>query len=182
MAVRTLSYLLAVLICVSPALAAAQPSASDAASVRQFFQSIYRNYGKNGKGIDPLSVAGAKVFDPSFRSLLQADARAAGPGYVGVVDADPLCACQDWDDVRDLTVNLRPGDSPFTIADVSFALDDGADARRKIEFALARVKDGWRIHNAIDRTDPSHPFDIQASILQELNERKRRPAAKPRGK
>lgn len=177
---RTFLRYLAALICLQPALAAAQAPALDAASVRAFFESIYRHYGKNGKGLDPLGPAGASVFDASLRALIRADARAAGPGEVGVVDSDLLCACQDWDEVRNLSVALRPGGPSSTIANVSFALGDGAGARRKIEFALVRVHGGWRIHNVIDRTDPTQPFDLRAAILRELDELKHRPAAKLR--
>jgi hypothetical protein len=177
---RTFFHSLIVFLCLLPAIAGAESSATDAASVRAFFESIYRHYGKNGKGIDPLGTAGAKVFDSSFRALLRADARAAGPGEVGVVDSDLLCACQDWDNVRDLSVALRPGGPSITIADVSFALGTGTNARRKIEFALVRVHGDWRIHNVIDRTDPAQPFDLRAAILRELDELKHRPAAKLR--
>lgn len=177
---RTFFHSLIVFLCLLPAIAGAESSATDVASARAFFESIYRHYGKNGKGIDPLGAAGAKVFDSSFRALLRADAPAAGPGEVGVVDSDLLCACQDWDSVRDLSIALRSGRSPITLADVSFALGDGADARRRIEFALVRVHGGWRIHNVVDRSDPAHPWDVRATILKELDELKHRPAANPR--
>ncbi len=177
---RNLFHYLTAAIFLLPAIVLAQPSASDAASARSFFQSIYRNYGKNGKGIDPLSPAGARVFDRSFRALVRADARAAGPGQVGVVDFDILCACQDWDNIRDLTVTLRPSEDSITTADVSFGLGDSPDARRKIEVALVRIQGEWRIDNVIDRSDPANPFDTRAAILRELDELKHRSAAKPR--
>ncbi len=179
---RNLLHYLATVIFLLPAIALAQPSASDAASARSFFQAIYRYYGENGKGIDPLSPAGAKVFDQSFRKLVRADVRVAGPGQVGVVDFDILCACQDWDNVRDLTVALRQGGTSVRTADVSFVLGDGRDARRKIEVALTRTQNEWSIHNVIDRSDPAQPFNVRAAILQELDELKRHPVAKPQGR
>jgi hypothetical protein len=177
-AVRKLFQYLTAVICLLPTIAAAQPSASDAASARAFFQAIYRSYSKDGKGIDPLSPAGARVFDQSFRGLVRADVRAAGPGEVGVVDFDILCACQDWDSLRDLTVTLRPGEQSVKVADVSFVLGDGPDAHRNIEVALVRIQGEWRIHNVIDRSDSANPFDVRAAILRELYELKRRPVAK----
>ena len=179
---RILLQLLIVAVALSPTPAFSETSASDTASARQFFQSIYRHYGKTGKGIDPLSSAGARIFDASFRALLRADARAAGPGYVGVVDFDPLCACQDWDDMHDLSIALHSGVGGATTADVSFVMGNGPDAHRHIQFDLLRVAGGWRIHNVIDRTNSAQPFDVGASIQRELDKQKRHTPANVRNK
>ncbi|MDR3741497.1 MAG: DUF3828 domain-containing protein [Terracidiphilus sp.] len=162
-----------------PVSATPQAQTPDTASVEQFFASIYRSYHRNGKGIDALSPVGAKFFDASFRALMRADAHAAGPGEVGVLDFDPLCACQDWDDVSGLSVSARAEGTSHTSAGVSFKLaPSGSDVSHNLEFTLVRVAGGWRIHNVIDRTDAAKPFDLRAALIKELDESKRHPAAK----
>lgn len=166
---RAAFYTLAFIALLVPSSASAQSNNSDAASVQQFFAGIYRNYHHNGKGVDPLSAAGAKIFDASFRRLMRADVIAAGPGQVGVLDFDVLCGCQDWDDIVLVKVTTSPDGTSRIRANVTLLLaPSGSDVRRNLEFVLVRANRGLRIQDFIDRTDPASSFDLRVELQREL--------------
>jgi hypothetical protein len=84
-------------------LAPAIPSpAQDAASARAFLQFAYKHYENGGKGVDFSGPRASLYFHSSLLALIRGDEKANGPGYVGVLDGDPVCGCQDWDGIRRL--------------------------------------------------------------------------------
>src|ERR1019366_1125050 len=77
-------------------------SAQNADSAKAFLASIYRHYQNGGNGISIGDRSADRYFAASLLTLVRADARAAGPDNVGAIDADPVCACQDWDGIWNL--------------------------------------------------------------------------------
>lgn len=82
-------------------------SAQDAAAAKTFLQSIYARYTKNSRGVEIAGPGARRFLHSSLIALIREDARAVGPGEVGVLDSDPLCGCQDWDGIFDLRIDMR---------------------------------------------------------------------------
>jgi Protein of unknown function (DUF3828) len=159
-------------------LSSAQPNDSP----RNFLASIYRNYENGGNGIGIGNGSASRYFTSSLLALVRADATAAGPGNVGAIDADPVCACQDWDGIWDLDINVRTRTPGFAEADVSFSLSPpqrrlGSDSRR-LSIKLISEHGGWRIDDIIDRTDPKNPFALRKALIEDI-ELNRRATAHP---
>lgn len=160
------------------AMPAVSAFGQDANSAKAFLQSIYRNYGKGGPGIDFTGPKARRVFDASLIALLQADQRVSGPDEVGVLDGDPVCGCQDWDSLHDLKIAIALLRTGRAKASVSFALFGPEAAReqsvRALEITLAREGGQWRIDNILDKSDPKAPFDLRAELEKEIRESKSR--------
>lgn len=146
--------------------------AQDATTAKQFLALIYRHYDHHGNGIDFSGARARSYFDESLIALLDADAKAVGPGEVGVLDGDPLCSCQDWDGIYDLKIDVQIGSDRRARAAVSFALfapKAGADRdARSLEIALVSQKGQWRIDNIVDRSVAKAPFDLRAELEKEI--------------
>ena len=144
----------------------------DAASAKSFVESLYRHYTKNSKGIDFSGPKALNHFTVSLNALMDADAKAVGPGEVGVLDGDPICSCQDWDGIWNLKIDVRMLANDRAKADVSFALfapKAGADRDfRSLEMTLTGSGNQWRIDNILDKTDPKAPFDLRAELEKEI--------------
>jgi hypothetical protein len=146
-------------------------SAQDAASARNFLQSVYRLYSKGGPGVDVTSPSAGKIYASSLIALLYADERAAGPDEVGMLDGGPICSCQDWSGIFDLKISLRVHKAGSARAAVSFALfpqQGGADQdRRSLEISLLSQGGQWRIDNILDKSDPKAPFDLRDKLKKQ---------------
>lgn len=153
-------------------------SAQDATSAKAFLASIYRHYESGGDGIDIGDQRANQYFAHSLLALVRADARAAGPGNVGAIDADPVCACQDWDGIWQLNIDVKMKPPGKAEADVSFSLSSPqshtTSASRRLHIKLISEHGGWRIDDIIDLTDPKIPYALRKALLDdiELNRRK----------
>ena len=145
-------------------------SAQDAASAKSFLQSVYARYPKGGPGVDFTRPRAGRYVHSSLIALLREDARAVGPGEVGVLDGDPLCSCQDWDGIYNLKIDVNEDDAGRAEASVSFALFNPAKQqdRRSLEITLAQEKGAWRVFNVVDRSDPKAPFDLRKAMEEEI--------------
>lgn len=166
-------------------IALAMPTrAQDAATAKQFLASIYRHYDRHGKGIDFSGPRAHDYFDASLIALLDADAKAVGPGEVGVLDGDPICSCQDWDGIHDLKIAVEAQQDGRAKAAVSFALfapKAGTDQdARSLEIALLAQKGQWRIDNIVDRSEAKAPFDLRAELRKEIERARRTPSGRPK--
>jgi hypothetical protein len=172
-------FLIAVFTCLC--VGAAPVRAQDAASARSFLESLYRLYGKGGKGFSVSGSQGRRVFHSSLLALVNADERANGPDQVGVLDGDPLCSCQDWDALRDLKIEVGTPAAGRALARVSFALFAGKNGtpedRRRLEITLASEKGRWRVWDVLDKSEPGHPFALRAELVKDLEALKKTAAA-----
>ena len=150
--------------------------AQDAASARSFLESVYRLYGKGGKGVALSGPQARRVFDASLLALMRADEKANGPNQVGVLDGDPLCSCQDWDALRDLKIDAEMQAAGRVVAHVSFALfaekngtiDEAGEDRRRLEISLTSQQGQWRVYDVLDRSEPEHPFRLRSELSKEI--------------
>ncbi|HEX4284265.1 MAG TPA: DUF3828 domain-containing protein [Terracidiphilus sp.] len=165
------------------ALTAAPAFAQDTTTAQAFLQSIYKNYGKGGPGVNFDGSKARHIFSSSLLGLLHADERALGPDEVGVLDGDPLCSCQDWDALHDLKIALSPQSEDGLKASVSFALFQSKAASeqslRSLEITLVRHRGQWRIDNILDQSDLKAPFDLRAELKKEIRQSRQRAAATP---
>lgn len=162
------------LACVVVPVSAAR--AQDAASAKTFLQSVYTRYSKNGPGVEIAGPRAGRYLHSSLIGLLRQDARAVGPGEVGVLDGDPLCSCQDWDGIYDLKIDVHDPKDGRAEALVSFALfkDAKPQDRRSLMIALAQERGVWRVWNVVDRTDAKAVFDLRRELEKEIREYSKR--------
>jgi hypothetical protein len=130
------------------------PPAQDLDRARKFVQSIYARYGST-QAVDPnyLGVDGKAVFSPSLYRLIKHDAETTPQGFVGRLDFDPICLCQDPDGLRVETVTLYRVKQPFVVSKVSHRYSDSTT--RLVRLTLVPTKGGWRIDEISGTTMPS---------------------------
>jgi hypothetical protein len=152
-------------------LQAAPCPAQDADSAKAFIASVYRHYEHEGIGIDAFSPHGNLYFHSSLIALMLEDQKAASPD-VGAIDGDPVCACQEWDGIWDLKIDVHVDAPDRATAAVSFALsapqDRPKDSLRKMVFTLAAENGEWRIYDILDETDPTAPFALRKALEQDI--------------
>jgi hypothetical protein len=156
-------------------LQAAHSSAQDAASAKSFLTAVYHHYANEGIGVDAFGPHGSLYFHSSLIALMLEDQKAASPD-VGAIDGDPVCACQEWDGIWDLKIDVHidsnVGTPGHATADVTFALsapqDRPKDSLRKLSITLAAENGEWRIYDILDQTDPSAPYALRKALQQDI--------------
>lgn len=153
-------------------LSAGLSSAQNTDSAKAFLGSIYRHYENNGSGIGIGSPHAGRYFSASLLALVRADDEAVGPGYVGAIDADPVCACQDWEGIWNLSINVKVQTPEHAEADVSFYLSapqsHPKDAFRRLQIKLTTEHGGWRIDDITDLTDSESPYALRKSLINDI--------------
>ena len=86
---------------------------------------------------DPLGQGVDTLFAPVLAGLIKAD-RALALGEVGVLDGDPICACQD--------------DDKLTVSKIDVAPDGPKRTKTTVRYRLEAVDGKWRI---ADLSEPS---------------------------
>ncbi|MGB6744328.1 MAG: DUF3828 domain-containing protein [Terracidiphilus sp.] len=156
----------------APAQNPVQAPAQDPAPAKAFLVSVYRHYQSGGIGIDTVGPHVGLYFHSSLVALFSADQKAASPD-VGAIDGDPICACQDWDGIWDLKIDVHFDTPERAKAAVSFALsapkDRPKDSLRKLEFTLAQENGEWRIYDIVDRSDPAAPFALRKALQADID-------------
>ena len=150
--------------------------AQDASSAKIFLESAYRHYSKNGPGVDSTGLKAKRYYHSSLIALMLADAKAAGPGYVGYLDADPLCDCQDWDGIFNLKIHIQRESLTRAQAIVSFASSDGkndGDSERKLRITLASERGQWRIYDILNLSQSPAPVGLRSGLEKDVQDLKR---------
>jgi len=169
-----------------PAFSAAQSAAANGAAhapatvgvdaAKAFLTSVYKHYGTGGIGVDSVGPDAPRYFHSSLVALLRADQKAASPD-VGAIDADPVCACQDWNGIWNLAIDVKIEAADRATAKVSFYLadpkDDPKDSLRKLAVVLAAENGAWRIYDIVDQTDPTAPFALRKALKDDIASRTR---------
>lgn len=140
----------------------------DAESAREFLQSVYARYLKNGPGVEIGGAHAGQYLHSSLIALIREDARLVEG--VGVLDGDPLCGCQDWDGIFDLNIDVHEPRAGRAEAHVSFALFARAkpEDMRSLVITLAQERGGWRVWNVVDRSDAKAVFDLRKELEKEI--------------
>jgi hypothetical protein len=121
------------------ALAAAQPVETP----QRFLERVYLSY--NSPGFSPLRHP-ARWFTPRLVAAIREDSRLAH-GEVGYLDGDPLCDCQDSDEIA-MAVD-RFSRASRTRATAKVHLNIGIREMRDLRLSLQLTKAGWRIADVV---------------------------------
>lgn len=160
---RTLKLIVTlVLLVLTPGVSGASPplSVSTAQGVEHFLHTVYARYIVDGSPPDLDDARAATIYDDSLLALMRADRRAL-QGEAGVLDADPLCACQDHD-IRALNVVVQPGSATRRSATVSF---ENLGSKHRIQLDLVQRRQGWRITDIHGDNMPS----LRAALRDEIH-------------
>lgn len=119
---------------------AATGSGSRHADATRFLQTVYARYATHGHPITVNSKQAADVYAPSLLDLMRLDQQAVA-GEAGVLDADPICACQDYD-IRALKLDFQPKSADKLSATARFM---NLGAAQTVHLDLIKTAGGWRI-------------------------------------
>ena len=125
------------MILAAPSLALASP----AETPREFIDRIYSEY--RTEGFNPL----AKPESYFSRDLTAAIQKDSSGGEVGYLDGDPLCDCQDYEQLSATVLQIRQTSAKAAVAHVRVVL--GPNATRNLQLRLIKTPSGWRIADVI---------------------------------
>ena len=137
-----LSFTLIVAILASPVSAIAQ----DLKAAKRFVVDLYEHYSHG----DPeyLGRGASTTFDPELLSLLKRDQARAGRGEAGRLDWDPICGCQDGEEVKLLRIEIRSTGRSKAQAKVRLQFPNDEPVERRIDLT---VEGGhWRVSDVHD--------------------------------
>lgn len=122
------------------------PAGADTADVKAFLEGIYAHYkspAEKDHTFAPMDRDAKAVFDQAMIDLLAKDARLNGPDEVGAIDADWICACQDYDSIT-ATVTVQSATATTAKATVDFHVFQETHHNA---FDLVKENGAWRVHD-----------------------------------
>jgi hypothetical protein len=151
----------------APPAAAAAPASSDADDVRAFLEGVYAHYKtySSTSTYQPFDANAGEVLDPDTLALMKADEKALN-GELGDIDADWLCACQDYTSIK-ATIAVQSATATTAKATSDFKdVDDTSPKPRHDTFDLVKTPAGWRIHDMGSEDQPSLRKVLQDEIAK----------------
>ena len=117
---------------------------------RRFITSLYTRYSTGA--FEVLGREAGHVFTPSLASAIRRDA-ATHAGFVGKLDFDPICSCQDPDGLRVEAVSLEaePNSQVLAVVRLHFRTQDTVI----VTLNLIPTAQGWRVFDVSNRGMPS---------------------------
>jgi len=113
------------------------PPATAPPGAEAFLRNIYARYDANGEGVeDPRSVLTAAT----YRKVM-----AAGDPALGVFESDPVCQCQDWDNIKITGIKITSADANSSNAEVRFR--DVSGPSKTVRYRLRHDGSGWRVED-----------------------------------
>jgi hypothetical protein len=145
--------------------AATAAATSDADDVKAFLEGIYAHYKTSSEtsNYQPFDANGPEVLDADTLALMKADTKALN-GDLGAIDADWLCACQDYTSIKS-TIAVQSATATAAKASSDFKdVDDTTAKPRHDTFDLVKTAAGWRIHDMETDGPPSLRKVLQDEI------------------
>jgi hypothetical protein len=132
-------------VCVLLMLPATPSHAQTQRSAHAFIDHVYARYAadRTGDADFVLGKDASRIFSPSLLTLVKRDQERAGQGYVGKLDFDPVCDCQDPEGMRVVSVNVSSTSPKRAISVVH--LDFGGGQETYVRLQLTYLPLGWRI-------------------------------------
>ena len=124
--------------------------AQSQADARAFVLGLYEAY-EHDPGPNYLGPRAGRVFAPELLALIRRDAARTPPGYVGALDGDPICDCQD-EDISKVEVTVAETGKGRAQATVRL-LDIGK--WREVKLDLVAVHGRWRVSDVQTSYTPS---------------------------
>jgi hypothetical protein len=120
-------------------------------TARIFLDQIYAHYVGPGNGLQSLGKDAPKLFAPELLALIREDQRNS-QGEVGLLDHDPICSCQDFENLKVTKIKVTQLGPSRAKAKVDFV-----NGGRKVEvgFLLIRKSCQWRILDVQESNVPS---------------------------
>ncbi|EPX7408539.1 DUF3828 domain-containing protein [Cronobacter dublinensis] len=115
----------------------------------QFLKALYQSYSKGNEPVDFTSQGEKQILSDRLLKLVNEDTRLAG-GEVGFLDYDPICYCQDWDDLAVDKINVTNSDAAHAKATVTFRPFRSSPDATTQSFALINEKGRWRIDDIMN--------------------------------
>ena len=137
-----------------------QAKSSDAPEARAFLERVYARYESSTTAVDTLGKEAPQLFSAELLELIRKDQQLAR-GEIGLLDHDPLCACQDSKAFRVQSMWVVATDADRASAKVMFS---NAGQVITVSFNLLREASGWRIDNL---AEPSVPRVSLARFLRD---------------
>lgn len=127
-------------------MAAPQASADGAEA---FVRALYATYADGG---DANPWSGARVWSRRMHALVRRDAELAVDD-LPYLDADPICNCQDWENLTVRSVALSPVRADGSVEATVRFVNAGEDTTALLK--LVREADGWRVDDVMNPGYPS---------------------------
>ena len=86
------------------------------------------------------------VFSPSLTRLIRKDQHDTPKGYVGKLDFDPICSCQDSDGLELKKLTIRVIGEKNAVVDVTLRYPQPTEVQ--LQLYLVWTPAGWRINNS----------------------------------
>lgn len=141
-------------------------------SPEAFVRRLYAVF-KDGPGHNPPDWTGrvaGQYFDAEMVALFKRDRATTPRGDVGLIEADPICDCQDWGKLTVESVELTAPNANQAQATVAFT---NFGDHFVMKYDLVNVGGQWRIHDIQTKDTPS----LRKFLIDGLAERR---AGKPR--
>lgn len=132
------------------AAATAAAHGQDLAQARVFVLDLYHAYEQRDP--DYLGADAPGVFTPALLTLIQDEVARSAPGDASVVDADPICDCQDANGLIRVEVDVVEQGASMARAEVRFRL---AGQGRRVSLDLQDTPAGWRVRDVHTPSVPS---------------------------
>ena len=147
-------------LALAASLASTASAAPTAQSAEAFIRRVYAPYLAGKTDADPTGKAAPAIFAPPLLKLIRQDQAAAG-GEVGALDSDPICQCQDFDRLKQLSVAVRNVTPGHATAAVRF-VNEGTP--EMLTYTLVAVGNDWRVADIGAKEMPS-----LAGLLRKAN-------------
>lgn len=121
-------------------------------SAPDFVRSLYAGYAPKMPTPNPTGPQAAQIFAKSTLALIRKD-QEVPKGQMGALDFDPVCDCQDYEDLRNVVLSTIHNQDGSVAVKAQF-LNFGK--RKTVRFDLLLEDGGWRV------------YDIHASLAPSL--------------
>lgn len=129
------------------------------ASASAFLSQVYQQrFGSDGSAT---ALNDDRIFDQSTLALIEEERRRTPAGEIGVLEADPLCNCQDFENLQ---VNFQVEGKDADAAHVEAQIENGSGSLRTntlLTLDLVREANEWRIHDITPEQGPG----LRATLL-----------------
>ncbi|WP_333590958.1 DUF3828 domain-containing protein [Brevundimonas sp.] len=134
----------------------APPPQVPAEGAEAYVRALYASYSAG----DAAPWSGRRVWSRRMGALVRRDAELAN-GDLPYLDADPICDCQDWENLSVRSVALSPVRADGSVEATVRFVNAGEDQTALLK--LVREADGWRVDDVMNPGHPSLAENLAAS-------------------